>query len=217
MTRKTWLAALAGAGVLVAGSLTAANAQAGTSASAAARSVGSYTAAGDLISGKSPVRNRSLHGRGHDGHGGEHSGGGAQRSEKKRSAPVKNTKSKKRGDHHHGNSGGGHHHGGGCHYPPSSSPQVTLSGPNHTHKGRTVTLTGKVSLNGCQMSQVKLGLYSSHDGASNWVMIRSGQVDKNGNFSFTVPSYATHHYQAVAAAGDGYSPSSSNILPLHLR
>ncbi len=141
---------------------------------------------------------------------------------------MKSTKNKKPSkNHNHGsngggasngnNNGGGHHHGDGCHYPPSSSPQVTLSGPNHTHQGRTVTLTGKVSLNGCQMSQVKLGLYSSHDGATNWVMIRAGQVDTNGNFTFTVPSYATHHYQAVAAAGDGYSPSSSNILPLHLR
>lgn len=226
MSRKTWLAAVAGAGVLVAGSLTAQNAFASSApAAAVASSVGSYTAAGDLVASRNVVRGAHVHGRGNDGHGGEHSGGAAYHASKKRSAPAKPAKaSKKRGGHggsnsNSGNNGGaGHHHpGGGCHYPPSSSPQVTLSGPNHTHAGRTVTLTGKVSLNGCAMSQVKLGLYSSHDGAVNWVMIRDGQLDKDGNFSFTVPSYATHYYQAVAAAGDGYTPASSNILPLVLK
>ncbi len=120
-----------------------------------------------------------------------------------------------RGDNH--GRGGSNGHRNHCHYPPSRSPQVTLSGPNRTRKGRTVTLTGKVTTNGCGMDSVKLGLYSSHDGKTNWVMIRDGEIDKKGNFSFQVPSHATHYYQAVVAAGNGYAVSSSEILPLILR
>jgi hypothetical protein len=117
------------------------------------------------------------------------------------------------GHHNEGNRGNGR---GNCHYPPSGALQVAMTGPNHTHRGRTVTLTGKVRHNGCERTSVKLGLYSSHDGATQWVQIRHGQVDARGNFSFEVPSYATHYYQAVVAAGDGHGMSSSAILKLEL-
>ena len=113
-----------------------------------------------------------------------------------------------------GNKGNRGH--GGCQYPPSGAPQVVMTGPNHTHRGRTVTLNGKVSRNGCAIGSVRLGLYSSHDGATSWVQIRNGQIDAKGNFSFQVPSHALHYYQAVAAAGSGNSMSSSAILKLEI-
>jgi len=159
----------------------------------------------------------ALRGRGPDGHGGEHGGGG--RSDGHRSTSKGRGRGHGRGHHGggHGGGAGGGEGGHGCHYPPSQTDQVVLGGPDHTRHGRTVTLSGRVTHNGCSAGGVKVGLYSSHDGKTDWRLIQTAEVDREGNYSFLVPSHRLHYYQSVAAAGRGQAPVASAILPLPLR
>lgn len=219
-----WAAAL-GAGALAVASWSVVST---TSASAAPASASST--ASELAVRWSGTASKALRGRGSDGHGGEHGGGGrsdGDRGSKSKHAKSGKAKGKGRGHGHGhgggqgggngGGNGGGEGGGHGCHYPPSKTHQVVLSGPNHTHRGRTVTLNGKVSHNGCSVGGVKVGLYSSHDGKTDWRLIQSAEVDSKGNYTFTVPSHRLHYYQSVAAAGRGEAPVASAILPLPLR
>lgn len=180
-------------------------------------------------------------GRGSDGHGGEHSGGAVSwRHSVKGKTTVKKQKPRggggsSAGNHGGGSTGGGNHGGGnngggntngggnhggghhGCHYPPSRTHHVEFGGPTKTRRGVPVTLSGKVSHNGCQLAGVKVGLYSSHNGRTGWVLIAKTTTDSRGAFSFRVPGLATHYYQSVAAAGRGTDAVASRIHVVHVR
>lgn len=211
MKLRTRMNAAVGAGVLATLSLTAwglSSAQAapvtGTAASA--------TLAHRMISVHEPK------GRAGDGHGGEHSGGSSRDGHHSKAKP-KGKKADHRHDNHgggtNGNNGGDHggNHGGGhgCHYPPSRSHQVVLNAPSKS-RGRTLTLTGKVTHNGCGVSYAKVGLYSSHDGSTGWVLINKAKVGKDGSFSFQVSSKGSHYYQSVVAPDQGHDPAASGIV-----
>ncbi len=114
--------------------------------------------------------------------------------------------------------GRGHGYGRGCHYPPNGAAQVVLEGPDHTHDGRTVTLTGHVTRNGCHVPRAAVGLYGSSDGRTGWTKIGETSTDREGAYSFDVPSYAEHHYQVVMAGErDGVDATASAVLRLRLR
>ncbi|MFN8079252.1 MAG: hypothetical protein U0Q19_06775 [Kineosporiaceae bacterium] len=218
MKLRTRMNAAVGAGVLTALSLTAwglSSAQAAPVTGAAA----SATLAHRMISVHEPK------GRGGDGHGGEHSGGSSHDDHE--SHGSKGRKSDNRhdnhGDHHgggdHHGDGGGNHGGGdhdgdgghGCHYPPSRSHQVVLHGPSRGH-GHGFTLTGKVTHNGCGVPDAKVGLYTSRDGSTGWVLVGKTKVGKDGSFAFNVSNKGRHYYQTVVAPDKGHDPAASGIV-----
>lgn len=200
MKLRTRMNAAVGAGVLATLSLTAwglSSAQAAPVTGAAA----SATLAHRMISVHEPK------GRAGDGHGGEHSGGSSRDGHHSKAKP----KGKKADNRHDNHGGGGNGGGQGCHYPPSRSHQVVLNAPSKS-RGRTLTLTGKVTHNGCGVSYAKVGLYSSHDGSTGWVLINKAKVGKDGSFSFQVSSKGSHYYQSVVAPDQGHDPAASGIV-----
>ncbi len=209
--------ALAGSVIMAVGSLSVVGAQVAQA---------SPTAVGAGLTHRMPSDARHA-GRSRDGHGGEHGGGASNGHHGQpviKAKPAKKSTKKRdprgggnHGGNHGGGNHGGNHGGGGCHYPPSRTHQITFSGPSHTKRGKAVTLTGKVSHNGCKTSGSTVGLYSSHDGRTGWVLIARASAGADGSFSFSVPGYALHYYQSVIAPGGGYSVVASPIVPVHVR
>jgi hypothetical protein len=164
----------------------------------------------------SVVAYSNVAGRGGNGHGGEHSGGshgspGGSGNPGTAGPPPGNGQGAN--GNHNGNNG--NHHG--CHYPPSRSPQVTLTGPASTRRGSTIDLIGRVSTNGCPHDRFRVGLYSSHDGTTQWRLINSRTIHSDGRYRFKVRVGALHYYQVVLAAGGGRAVATSPIVRVATR
>lgn len=107
-------------------------------------------------------------------------------------------------------------HRPGCHYPANGTPSVVLSGPSHSHAGRTVTLNTTVTINKCGREGASAALWASKDN-KNWKQISAMTTGKDGKASFNYYARTNTLMRVMVAGGDGVAPGQSDIFKLEVK
>jgi len=119
----------------------------------------------------------------------------------------------------HGGDGGHGNHRPPCPYPPHGTPAVTVgASSNHVHRGGSVVLSGKMTVNGCGYDRFPAGLYRLDQGRrrddTRWVKIADATTGHGGAVSFSVTLAKTSTYCILTAPGEGLSQAASDAVTI---